>query len=191
MEPIIYVLKNPNGLTEAQRNVLLPFVSDGKFKRIKTVRSQEKADSMLLVEVLLKYAVKKEFGLPMQSLSIMQNENGKPFFPDALDVHFSISHSGEYVAVAFYDRPIGVDIQKIGNFPKKVAERVCSEKELNMLMCKTDKDSLFTKLWTQKEAALKMQGQGIFSGNIGSMPGNHKTDSVQIEEYWLTVCVSN
>lgn len=187
MKPIVYVLKNTYGLTENQRNFLMSFIGEQRKNRIESVRFQDKGDALLLAEVLLKCAASKEFGVPLSALSVSYNEQGKPFFENHKSLHFSISHYREYVCVALCDCPIGIDIQKIGNFPKKVAERVCSDAEWDLIVSAEDSASLFTKLWTQKEAALKMKGAGIFHGEIRDILNHHETESIQIENYWLSI----
>ncbi|MBQ7036950.1 MAG: 4'-phosphopantetheinyl transferase superfamily protein [Clostridia bacterium] len=191
MKPIVYVLKNKYGLADAQRRFLLSHVSEYKKKRISNVQSPEKADAMLLAESLLKCAASKEFGIPMESLTISRKQGGKPYFVNFANIHFSISHGDEYVAVALCDRPVGIDIQKIGNFPKKVAERICSNEEYETLLEDTASSILFTKLWTRKEAVLKMKGIGIFSGEIRTALNHQNVDSTRIEDYWLSVAVSD
>ena len=191
MNPIIYVTKNEHGLSDAQRSILLSFTSEYRKKKIEKTSNPEKADEMLLAESVLKYAVKKEFGIPFEKLAISCKENGKPYFLNYENIHFSISHCKEYIAVALCDRPVGIDIQKIGNFPKKVAERICSENEFEMLLHAQNPESLFAKLWTKKEAALKMKGLGLFGGEIRTILNHHYAESTQIEDYWLSVSVSD
>ena len=38
--------------------------------------------------------------------------DGKPFFIKRRDIHFSLSHSGDYIACAFSDRKTGLDFQE-------------------------------------------------------------------------------
>lgn len=41
-----------------------------------------------------------------------RTEDGKPFIPGLPDLHFNLSHSGEYIAGAFSDREVGLDLQE-------------------------------------------------------------------------------
>ena len=43
---------------------------------------------------------------------ILRQERGKPYFAGNGNVHFSVSHSGELVAVAFAESPVGIDLQQ-------------------------------------------------------------------------------
>lgn len=46
-----------------------------------------------------------------KSRAVSEMEHGKPYFPVLTSVFFSVSHSGPYWAVAFDNRPCGVDIE--------------------------------------------------------------------------------
>ncbi len=191
MKPIVYVVKNEHGLSEAQRRLFYSFASDYRKKRIAEVKSPQKADAMLIAELILKCAAKKEFDIPFENSVICCKQSGKPYFLNFANLHFSISHCDKYVAVALCDRPVGIDIQKIGNFPKKVAERICSDDEYEMLLCAKKPAVVFTKLWTRKEAVLKMKGVGIFSGEIRTVLNHKNVNSTRVEDCWLSVAIED
>ena len=69
---------------------------------------------------------------------IVLDENGKPSFRDHPEIHFSLSHSGDYVMCAISDSPIGCDIEKDAPLDEDVKKEVGSIAE-----------------WTLKEAAFK------------------------------------
>ena len=54
----------------------------------------------------------REFGLRERDMTYGRSEHGKPFFVNAPDIHFNISHSASKVAVAFSDREVGCDIEE-------------------------------------------------------------------------------
>lgn len=144
---------------------------------------------MLIGEILAKVAIKKTFGIDIARQEFAYAEYGKPYLANFHNVHFNISHSGVYVACAVSDNPIGVDIQKIGEYNFDIAKRVCNINELKQVEKSWDKASEFTKLWTQKEAVLKMYGIGIACGEIKNCLNKHNVCSRKIEDYWLSVCV--
>ena len=63
--------------------------------------------------VLLSYAIAKCFGLDESRLEYAEEDFGKPYVTSHPDVHFNISHTDGYCAVAVSDKPVGVDIQLI------------------------------------------------------------------------------
>ena len=183
----LYIIKNQKKIEENLFDYLLSFVSLEKQERILKQKIKQNADNMLIGEILAKTVIKKTFGIDIAKQKFAYLEYGKPYLPNYPDVHFNISHSGEYVACAVSDKPVGVDIQKIGECNSDVAERVCNEKELEQIENSSDKASEFTKLWTQKEAVLKMYGTGIASGDIKNCLNNHNVQSERIEDYWVSV----
>lgn len=134
---------------------------------------------------------------PYEQVTFSYGENGKPLLVDAKGqnskVHFNLSHSGTYVAAAFDEKPVGVDVECLRDGKQKVARRFFSEEEKRYLeQCWSD--SAFTGIWTRKEAYIKAVGTGI------AMPlPSFSTMEEWVEDYalktweikpdvWLSVC---
>ncbi|MBP6428890.1 MAG: 4'-phosphopantetheinyl transferase superfamily protein [Bacteroidales bacterium] len=95
---------------------------------------------------------------------IEKTVEGKPFFLFNQSLHFSISHTKEFIAIALSDKPIGIDIEKKRKYNKAVVHRFFHPKEVELLektKDEEDQDILFTKIWTIKEAYVKCTGTGI------------------------------
>lgn len=187
MTPEIYLVKVNSPIDENTFQYLLKFVQTEKQERILKQKIKQSSDNMLIGEILAKAVIKKTFGIDIAKQEFAYTEYGKPYLLNFPNVHFNISHSGEYVACAVSDKPIGVDIQKIGKYNSDVAKRVCNEKELVQIENSLNKASEFIKLWTQKEAVLKMHGTGIASGDIKNCLDNHDIQSERVEDYWISV----
>ena len=87
------------------------------------------------------------------------NIYGKPLLKLGLPF-FSLSHSGEYAALAVADVPVGVDIELIQPFDISSAKSCFTENEYGWL-AKQHNDEAFYRLWTAKEAVLKADGTGF------------------------------
>lgn len=90
--------------------------------------------------------------------------HGKPEIVD-FPMYFSLSHSGDYVLCAVSDREVGADIQKLqaAGF-SKLASRFFTEAEYQALekcVDEAERQKLFFRLWTKKEAYGKLTGQGV------------------------------
>ena len=96
--------------------------------------------------MLLAAAVQEVYGISTLP-EIDRKIGGKPFFPTRPDICFNLSHSHGAAVCAIYDRPIGVDIEKVRPAPKRLAG--------------TMEDREFFRLWTQKEATVKQMGKGV------------------------------
>jgi len=189
MTPEICLVKVNSPIDENTFQYLIKFVRAEKQERILKQKIKQNADNMLIGEIFAKTVIKKTFGIDISKQNFTYTEHRKPYLSDYPDVRFNISHSGEYVVCCVSNKPVGVDIQKIGEYNSDVAKRVCNEKELVQIENSSDKESEFTKLWTQKEAVLKMYGTGIASGDLKNCLDNHNIQSERIDDYWLSVCV--
>ena len=89
-------------------------------------------------------------------------ENGKPVIVGHKDIHFNLSHCRNGVACAVSDHPIGIDIESIPQQTKDgLAEYVFNDYELQMLKESPSPTLTFTRLWTMKEAVVKLSGRGL------------------------------
>lgn len=105
----------------------------------------------------------KEEGFDFNT-EISYSEKGKPFFRFNPNLHFSISHTNEYIAIAFSDKPIGIDIEKERKSKLEIAYRFFHPKETEYLSSIKDikeQNKAFTKIWTIKESYVKCTGTGI------------------------------
>ena len=96
---------------------------------------------------------------------ILRQQRGKPYFAGETGVHFSVSHSGEFVAVAFAESPVGIDLQQhkshgdaVARHPK-LASRYFHPKEQKYVA--DDLWEGFFRVWTAKESFVKRTGRGI------------------------------
>lgn len=162
MNPVVCLVKVRTPLDDRTVNFLIPFSPPEKQHRILRQRIKRTADSMVVGGALVRHMLWEQFSI-LPDIKIGYGKFGKPYLPDYSYVHFNISHSGQYVACAVCDRPVGIDIQVIGPYYPDVARRVYSPGELEQIRNSADPASEFTKLWTKKEAYLKMLGCGLIT----------------------------
>lgn len=89
---------------------------------------------------------------------LYKNENGKPMLPEESGLFVSISHSGECVAAAVADSPVGIDIEEmrepLAAKKTEILERFFAEEDIEK--AKADKSGReFYIFWTRREAAFK------------------------------------
>ena len=89
------------------------------------------------------------------------NEHGKPYLKAHPDIHFSISHCREAVGCLVGDHPCGFDVEHIRKAKPDLVRHTMSPKEAETIFSDPFPDIAFTRLWTQKEAVLKLKGTGI------------------------------
>ena len=120
------------------------------------------------------------------------NAHGKPYAVGS-DRFFSVSHSGDCVAVAADDSEIGVDVEQLtAKDDLKLAERFYHPNELAFVQNAEDHRRAFTRIWTRKESYLKQTGVGIATDlrafDTTSKELSEHIQSVDLDGYVLSVC---
>lgn len=133
-----------------------------EWRRDYALRYRQELDQRLCVAVyrLLQRALQTEYGINQHPRFIF-NAYGKPFLEGFPDIHFSLSHCQEAVACAVSDRPVGIDVETIGDYSHEVASMVMSDNELCLIKSSSNPAVTFTRLWTMKESLYKLQGGGL------------------------------
>lgn len=112
--------------------------------------------------LLLDYGL-RPLGFRERAMRYGFKENGKPYFPDAPEIHFNLSHSVDKVMVCLSDGELGCDIEKIRQAEPKLAERFFTSGEAAALRALPleEQAEAFCRLWTLKESFLKLTGRGL------------------------------
>lgn len=117
--------------------------------------------------------------------------HGKPEIVD-FPLYFSLSHSGDYVLCAISDREVGADIQKLQTVDfSKLTSRFFAETEYKALEecdSEAERQKLFFRLWTNKEAYGKMTGQGIMAALNSDVLYSQWPEISAPEGYAIAVC---
>ncbi len=121
------------------------------------------SQSSMLGEVIVRKRVADKFKINSANIELKHTEHGKPYIDLFPDFHFNISHSKEWVIVAFSNKEVGIDIEKIKPIKLTVAERFFSHQEYMDLINKNESKQInyFFDLWTAKESFVKAIGSGI------------------------------
>lgn len=91
----------------------------------------------------------------------LYNDYGQPCLADG--PYFSISHSKNAIAVCVDDTPVGVDVESIRVLRPELVAKTTNIKEQSLIAASSSPEWAFTRLWTQKEAVLKLRGTGIIA----------------------------
>jgi 4'-phosphopantetheinyl transferase len=138
-----------------------PPMSPEKRARILRMRYKKDAQAALTAHRLLCYALKRTYGIEPRPEDWGAGQNGKPYLKNIKGIHFNISHSGRVAMCAVNNEPVGVDVEMVRPFSDNVIRRIMSAEEREALASVQDRDKLFFKIWTLKEAYLKFTGSGI------------------------------
>ncbi len=104
----------------------------------------------------------EQAGIPAEEQVFAENQWGKPYLKHRKDIHFSLSHSGVWAVCAVSDENVGVDVE-LPRCSMAVARRCFRPEELDELdaLDRYHQADALNRLWTAKEAFLKMLGKGL------------------------------
>ena len=151
---------------------------------------------------LLIGAYNEIYGSGGNAPEVLKGENGKPYVKDKEEFAFNISHSGDYAVIAYSNEPgikaVGIDVERIRqrDDDMKLANRFFTKSEIDYisdgLEC-SDIDMRFYKIWTMKEAFMKLTGKGLgqrldsFSVN----PDDKSIDIIDEKIYEYVPCIKD
>ena len=121
----------------------------------------------LLARGLVREVLAPVLGLPPERIAFKLGAHGKPAVAgDRAGVHFNLSHSGDWVALALArDSEVGIDIEAPAGHHRMdaIAARLYGPTERTWLAAASAERRLdtFYRLWTVREAYLKAVGIGL------------------------------
>lgn len=140
-------------------NVYLDELPEVRRKKAILLGTDEAKKLSVGVFLLLKKALKLN-GYDKDDFTFRYDEKGKPYIEDC-PLQFSITHSGDYVAVAICNLIVGLDLQQKRHFGEAVLKHMCNDEDIAYYESKEDKEDAFFTMWAYKEAYLKMTGDGL------------------------------
>ena len=174
---------------------MLPMVSEQRREQALQFKHAFGQYACLKSYLLLQDLLREHYGIE-GDLVFSYNEHGKPMLKEVSNIHFSISHCKEAIAVAVADRPVGIDVETLRMPSEALAEKVMDKGEkLRFDISDTPKD-FFTAIWTAKEAVMKCRGTGIVMEELpGILYGIEDEMTIETTRPYpnivCTLCVSN
>ncbi|MDE6625925.1 MAG: 4'-phosphopantetheinyl transferase superfamily protein [Lachnospiraceae bacterium] len=171
---------NLNGDCSYEQSLALyNLLPEERRKRIRNMQNKDAARRGLYAGAFLQIVLGRELGIPANIVSYNYGKQGKP----QLDVkrmeerlcgkkpegwysplHFNLTHSGEYAALAVSDQVVGIDIEYKKKNALKIAKRFFCPEEYEIILAAGDvkaQEQLFLEYWTMKEAYVKYSGKGL------------------------------
>ena len=185
----IYTAEIPDG--EITADMLDKIYPEARKKEIAACSNAQLIRQKYYAWKLLEYALLNSFGYNISRLELNKSANGKWTSPACC---FSISHSGDAVAVALSRDSIGVDVQlpetphPITGLNKKILTFAESKQYEALPDCERNQ-YVMTK-WTQKESIFKTFDEPCFRPskiNVADYPVNTRRVLIGDKEYILSV----
>ncbi len=144
----------------------------------------------VLAYLLLKKGLREAYGITENPV-FEYGEHGKPSIVGHPEIHFNLSHCKEAVVCAVSDSPVGVDVESIREYHESLVRYTMNDDEVRQIESSEHPDVTFIRLWTMKEAVLKLIGTGI-SNDIKNVlvdtPYHLTTVESPSGRYIYTVC---
>lgn len=138
----------------------LPLLSEQRREQCLKFRHELGRKTCAAAYLLLCEALRKEYGIHEPPV-FEYGEHGKPVLAGFPHIHFNLSHCREAAICVVSDKPVGVDIESIHRYSESLARYVMNDDEMEEILHAENSALSFTKLWTQKEAVVKLTGHGI------------------------------
>ncbi|MFN8135856.1 MAG: 4'-phosphopantetheinyl transferase superfamily protein [Bacteroidales bacterium] len=188
------------------QDTLLQYLPEAGRKRVSNRQNLTSKLHTVAGELLARYSVGQYLGHAKPEIELEFGEKGKPRIANLINVHFNISHSGNYVVCAVSGQELGIDVERVRKVNLRIAERFFSQPEIDDLMALEEDERMqyFITLWTIKESYLKAIGRGLTqhlnsftirkNGNAYLLTGNQEAEGYGIEafsiapDYSLAIC---
>jgi phosphopantetheine--protein transferase-like protein len=161
-------------------------------------KNKNAADLFLLGRTLLRRGLSEYYSFPFD-IKIEIGSGGKPFLAGQDVPYFSISHSHEKAVVAFAEKPVGVDVEKIVEHSREtllaMGQKVFSDNEMSLLRNAANVQECFTRMWVIKEAYVKATGKGLAYSSVVDLSAADTVEGYGCfaecisDDYFLSVAV--
>ena len=162
-------------------------------KEIDGISNEKTRREKYYVWRLLEYAIKNSLGADASRLCFTKGKNRKW---SCEGFEFSLSHSGDALAVAISDRAVGVDVEcvKVRN-AERMAEYMLTQSEHGEydILFDTEREEWLIRKWCQKEAIFKSWDKDIFAPSkieVTEFSTCVKAFEIESKKYILAVALS-
>ena len=166
----------------------LPLLSDQRREQALKFKHEQGQRLCVLAYQLLKQTLCDEYGITDNPL-FEYNESGKPSLVGHPEIFFNLSHCKEAAACVVSDHPVGIDVESLRQYKDSLAEYCMNDDELRQIKSSDNPDEEFIRLWTMKEATIKLLGTTISNGMKELLiPDKYKYTTVVRQRYIYTIC---
>ncbi len=123
--------------------------------------AEKRGARYVLARCLLRRELARRLGVAPQDIRFHYGEKGKPA---CAGIEFNLSHSGDWLALAFDRRPVGIDIERVRPRPRldALAERIMCPAPLAAIRERGCPKDEFYACWCAAEALVKQAGASIW-----------------------------
>ena len=177
----IYIEDNIEQLNEQDVRKLVEGLPEWRREKAERFKHLAGKRECALVYHLLQRGLREEYGITTPPHFDI-GEHGKPSLREHPDVHFNASHCKMAVICVIHDRPIGVDIERCRPLKDSLVAYTMNEEERKQIEESQDPELEFARLWTAKEAVVKLTGKGL-QGQIRDILREENIQNIRISTF--------
>lgn len=159
----------------------LPLLSEQRREQVLRFKYELGRKTCAMAYLLLRRALREEYGIH-DAPEFEYGEHGKPTIVGHPAIHFNLSHCRLAVACAVSDQPIGIDIESIREYNDSLVRYTMNDHEVSLILGADRPDVAFIRLWTMKEAVLKLSGVGISNDLKTVLTGREHLETTAVPE---------
>ena len=196
----LYIKDDLASITPQELEQALASLPDWRREKALRFKHEQGRKECAFAYLLLCQALQETYGITQQPTFLI-GEHGKPelsfvqggspasssshlspLTSHLSPLHFNLSHCKQAIACVLSERPVGVDVESIGRYSESLARHVLSPEEFALVSSAPDPQIPFTRLWTQKEAVVKLTGRGI-DDDLPNLLFKYNNVSLHTEEH--------
>ena len=144
----------------------IDILSNEEKSRLDNFIVKEAAWEFYYSHIQLRKILSRACRISPEKIEYSYGRHGKPYLSQHPDICFNLSHCRTYIAIGLALRTeIGVDIEyirKIKNLDL-ITKKFFTSQEQKYIQKYDEKESIFFKIWVQKEAIAKALGESVYN----------------------------
>lgn len=149
--------------SRAKIGAFLAHLSDDERQRAETFTRAGPLRRFIVARGRLRELLAERLGVIPTEIAFDYGPAGKPTLRDAPGLHFNLAHSADLALLAMSNEPVGIDLERVRPMKNAagLARRWFHPEEQQRIEQHADPLAEFFRVWTMKEAALKLIGVGV------------------------------
>jgi 4'-phosphopantetheinyl transferase len=162
-DPAINIWKIPVFTDQALLDFLQETLHKDEIEKLSRFHQQKDQQRFITSHAALRFLLGKYLKLSPKKIQFVADQNKKPLLDEHDNLHFNISHSGDWILIAISNFSIGIDVEKIENdfSYQEILSLNFSKKEIEFIKNSNQPRKNFYLLWTRKESLMKATAKGI------------------------------